>query len=248
MRKLLVFQHVPLEPLGTLNQQFKDAGFRIRYVNFDRMPDTRIDPARYHGLVVLGGPMAADQVDRFPFLNYEKEVIRRAVDLGLPVLGICLGAQLIAAAYGGRNLRRGAPEFGWVNVRPTEAGRSDRLIGHFSGSETVYQWHSDTFTLPQSAVHLAESDRCGVQAFCLNDHVYGFQFHLEADRDLIRRWVEAPQHIETLAEEGIELDVGDTMRECDRYLPRATELGRDVFGEFIDRFYRIRRRRAHVSR
>lgn len=248
MRKLLVFQHVPLEPLGTLNRQFKDAGFRIRYVNFDRMPATKIDPARYHGLVVLGGPMAADDVDRYPFLNHEKDVIRRAVDLGLPVLGICLGAQLIAAAFGGRNLRRGAPEFGWVEVRPTEAGRSDRLIGHFSDVERVYQWHSDTFTLPQSAVHLAESDHCALQAFCLNDHVYGFQFHLEADRGLINRWVEAAQHIEALTEDGFAPDVGETMRECDRYLPRASELGRNVFGEFIDRFYRIRRRRAHVSR
>jgi GMP synthase (glutamine-hydrolysing) len=122
------------------------------------------------------------------------------------------------------------------------------LIGHFSKAETVYQWHSDTFTLPPSAVHLAESDRCAVQAFCLNDHVYGLQFHLEADRDLIKRWVEAPQHVELLAEEGVALDVGETLRECDRFLPRATELGRNVFGEFIDRFYRIRRRRAHVSR
>lgn len=248
MRKLLVFQHVPLEPLGTLNQQFKDAGFRIRYINFDRMPATRVDPARYHGLIVLGGPMAADQVDRYPFLGYEQEVIHRAARLGLPILGICLGAQLIAAAFGGRNLRRAAPEFGWVKVRPTPAGRSDQLIGHFSEAEPVYQWHSDSFTLPHTAVHLAESEGCALQAFRLYDHVYGFQFHLEADRGLIKRWVEAPQHAETLASAGIQLDVSETMRECDRYLPRAAQLGRDVFGAFIDRFYRFRRRHAHVSR
>lgn len=248
MRKLLVFQHVPLEPLGTLDRQFKDAGFRIRYVNFDRMPNARVDPARYHGLVVLGGPQAADQVDRYPHLAYEQEVIHRAVGHGLPVLGICLGAQLIAAAFGGRILRRAAPEYGWVEVSPTRDGRDDRLIGHFSDAERIYQWHSDTFTLPYAAVHLAESAGCRYQAFRLYDHVYGFQFHLEADLGLITRWVEDPGHVETLAEHGIELDCRETVQTSRRLLPRAAELGRAVFGEFIDRFYRFRRRRAHASR
>jgi GMP synthase (glutamine-hydrolysing) len=248
MRKLLVFQHVSLEPLGTLNRQFKDAGFRIRYVNFDRMPEARVDPARYHGLIVLGGPMAANQLDRHPNLSYEKEVIRRAADLGLPVLGICLGAQLIAAAFGGKTLRRGAPEFGWVDVRPTRAGRDDPLIQHFSDAEPIYQWHADTFSLPHEAVHLAESDSCRFQAFRLADHVYGFQFHLEADRELIGRWVRAAQRKGTLADLGIALDEGRTMADSDRLLPRAARLGTAVFGEFIDRFYRFRRRRAHASR
>ena len=248
MRKLLVFQHVPLEPLGTLNRQFKDAGFRIRYINFDRTPSPSVDPSRYHGLVVLGGPMAADQVERYPHLAHEMDIIRRAADLGMPVLGICLGAQLIAAAFGGKTLRRAAPEFGWVEVRPTPAGRDDPLIGRFSASESVYQWHSDTFTLPHEAVHLAESDRCRYQAFRLYDHVYGFQFHLEADADLIRRWITAPGHVELLARHGLRPDDAGTMELCRKLLPRANELGREVFGEFINRFYRIRRRRAHVSR
>ena len=248
MRKLLVFQHVPLEPLGTLNQQFKDAGFRIRYVNFDRTPDARVDVSRYHGLVVLGGPMAADEVDRHPHLDYEQEVIRAAADLGLPVLGICLGAQLIAAAFGGRTLRRAAPEFGWVPVRPTGAGQGDHLIGHFAGPEHVYQWHSDTFILPREAVHLAESEHCALQAFSLFDHVYGLQFHLEADRQLIERWVSSPQHIADLERQGIAVDPAVSRRESDRHLPRAAELGQAVFGGFIERFYVFRRRHAHRSR
>lgn len=248
MRKLLVFQHVPLEPLGTLNQQFKDAGFRIRYVNFDRMPDARIDLARYHGLVVLGGPMAADQVQRHPHLAYERDVISEAADRGLPVLGICLGAQLIASAFGGKTLKRHAPEFGWVEVRPTAAGRDDHLIAHFREAERVYQWHSDTFTLPQGAEHLAESDQCALQAFRLFDHIYGLQFHLEADRKLINRWVSAPQHLEDLRRAGIAVDFSATDSDCDRYLPRAAELGHAVFGAFIERFYGFRRRRAHISR
>lgn len=248
MRKLLVFQHVPLEPLGTLNRQFKEAGFRIRYVNFDREPDSKLDVTRYHGLVVLGGPQAANETERYPHLAFEQDAIRRAADAGLPVLGICLGAQLIAAAFGGKVLRRAAPEFGWVDVTPTDAGRDDPLMGHFAGSERVYQWHSDTFSLPQGAIHLAESEACRYQAFRLHDHVYGLQFHLEADRALINRWITSPQHSEELAEYGIELNREVALAECDTHLPRASELAGLVFGAFIERFYGFRRRHAHVSR
>jgi GMP synthase (glutamine-hydrolysing) len=248
MRKILVFQHVPLEPLGILNQLFKDAGFRIRYVNFDRMPEMRVDVSRYHGLVVLGGPMAADQFDRFPHLAYEQETIRRAADLGRPVLGICLGAQLIASAFGGRTQRGIAPEYGWVQVRPTDAGTRDPLVRNFDAGQHVFQWHSDTFTLPRAAVHLAASDSCTHQAFRLFDHVYGLQFHLEADRPLIERWLDAPQHHEELSRSGIRLRRPEVAAACDRLLPRAADLGQAVFGAFINRFYRFRRRHAHVSR
>ena len=248
MRKLLVFQHVPLEPLGTLNQQFKDAGFRIRYVNFDRDPDARVDVQRYHGLVVLGGPMSADQVGRFHHLAHEKDAIRQAVALGLPVLGICLGAQLIAAAFGGKTYRGTAPEYGWVDVRPTRIGRDDQLMAHFCNVERVFQWHSDTFSLPNAAMHLAESDSCAFQAFRLYDHVYGLQFHLEADRHLIDRWIRSAKHRAELENLGIELEYDQLMNASDRLLPRANDLGRAVFGSFIERFYSFRRRRAHVSR
>ena len=248
MRKLLVFQHVPFEPLGTLNAQFKDAGFRMRYVNFDRAPGARVDVARYHGLVVLGGPQSANQTEKYPHLAYEREVIVRAIDLGLPVLGICLGAQLIAASLGGRPQRGQAHEYGWVNVSPTSAAANDPLFAHFRAVEQVYQWHSDTFTLPQGAIHLAASELCANQAFRYRDLVYGLQFHLEADRPLIRRWLGTPHHIRELKARGIAIDEAETMAQCDRYLPRASELGRAIFGSFIDRFYSFRRRRAHASR
>lgn len=248
MRKLLVFQHVPSEPLGVLDRMFKDAGFRIRYVNFKRNGDVAVSVGRYNGLVVLGGPMSADEVDRHPHLQFEQEAIRTAIGDGIPVLGICLGAQLIAASSGGRILRRGAVEFGWRRVTPTAAGAVDPLIAHLDGGAEIFQWHSDTFTLPESAEHLAASADCRYQAFRIGECAYGFQFHLEADRALIRRWAGAKRHLAELERRGVVIEHARIERETDSKLPAARRLAELVFGEFIARFYNWRRRRILPSR
>jgi GMP synthase (glutamine-hydrolysing) len=248
MRKLLVFQHVPAEPLGTLDPMFRDAGFRIRYVNFHRSGDTRVAIDRYHGLVVLGGPMAADETDRYPHLEFEKEAILRAIESGIPVLGICLGAQLMAAALGGTTLRGAAPEFGWRRVEPTDEGRSDSLFAHLDTSEPIFQWHSDTFTLPPGAAHLARSTDCEHQAFRIGERAYGLQFHLEADAALIRRWVGASSEVPGIADGRIPFDPAEALLATRRLMARSTRLAEAVFGEFIGRFFRFHRRWALPSR
>lgn len=248
MRKLLVFQHVPFEPLGVLDRMFREAGFRIRYVNFHR--DDKIDVAigRYNGLVVLGGPMSADDTERHPHLKFERAAIVRVVELGMPVLGICLGAQLMAASFGGQVLRREAIEFGWRRVTPTPGGTADPLMRHLGSGAEIFQWHSDTFTLPPVAQHLAASHDCRHQAFRIGECAYGLQFHLEADRALIRRWLDAKRHVAELERRGVRIDRGLVERETAANLPQAGRLARLVFGEFIDRFYRWRRRLALPSR
>jgi GMP synthase (glutamine-hydrolysing) len=185
MRRLLVFQHVPYEILGTLDPLLRDAGFRIRYVNFGRYPDIRPDISRYNGLVVLGGPMNCDQSDRFPHLTTEVELIREAITEGLPILGICLGSQLIARALGARVYKNPVKEIGWYDLEPTEAGRKDPLFANFQSSQKIFQWHGDTFDIPHGAVHLAASQDCPNQAFRYADNVYGLQFHLESSNDSI---------------------------------------------------------------
>lgn len=248
MRKLLVFQHVPFEPLGMLDPMFRDAGFRIRYVNFHRNNDAKAPVDRYHGLVVLGGPMSADESDRYPHLAFEQDVIRRAIDIEMPVLGICLGAQLMARALGAQTLRGEAVEFGWSRVAPTPAGQADPLFRHFDGTEPVFQWHSDTFTLPAGAVHLASSEACTHQAFRIGEHAYGVQFHLEADSALIGRWVAMRHDVPAIADGAVELDPDETLRTTQRHAPRTSRLAQALFGEFIGRFFRFRRRRALPSR
>ena len=124
MRRILVFQHVPYELLGTLNPQLKQAGFRIRYVNFGREPKATPDISDYQGLVILGGPMSADDDARFPHLATEVKVIREALERDLPVLGICLGLQALAVVHGGTVVR--AP--GITKSAPAALTRLPRLM------------------------------------------------------------------------------------------------------------------------
>src|SRR5258706_8167392 len=124
MPRLLVCQHVPYEILGILNPLLKTAGFRIRYVNFGRHPGAEPSLAGYQGLVVLGGPMSVNQTAEHPHLAAEMRLIERALEQGLPVLGICLGAQLIAAALGARVYPNREKEIGWCDVSPPGKARA----------------------------------------------------------------------------------------------------------------------------
>jgi len=246
MRRLLVFQHVSFEILGTLHPLLKARGFRIRYANFGRHPHARAEIARYNGLVVLGGPMNVDDLERHPHLAVEVELIQQAIEQGLPVLGICLGAQLIAKALGARVHANGGKEIGWYDVSPTLAAKDDPLFRDFGEMEKIFQWHGDVFELPAGAVHLATSQRCPHQAFRYGTNVYGLQFHLEVDEHLIERWLTVPAHCAELNEEHIN---PETIRhETTQYLHRAHAMSEQMFGRFIDLFNLPPKRAALRSR
>jgi GMP synthase (glutamine-hydrolysing) len=236
MRKLLVCQHVAFEILGTLNPLLKDAGFRIRYVNFGRHPAARPHLDGYHGLVILGGPMGVQQVHEHPHLPTEVALVRDAIDRNIPVLGICLGAQLIAQALGARVGPNREKEIGWYDVELAPAGKEDPLLRHFRPRERIFQWHSDTFTLPRGAVHLAASAACGNQAFRYRNNVYALQFHLEVDEALIERWLRVPIHREELRHLHGKIAPEDIRRETPQRIERTKQLSRQVFGAFIDLF------------
>src|SRR5262245_50196260 len=187
MKKLLVFQHVAREILGTFYPLLRRARFRIRHVNFERTPDASVEVRSYDGLIVLGGPMGVYEAERYPHLAQEIGWIAEAVQRGLPVLGICLGAQLTAAALGAAVRPATAPEVGWYPVELTEEGRRDPILSHFGPREHVFQWHGDTFGIPDGASWLAHAKHCPHQAFRYGDRVYGFQFHLEVDGLMIER-------------------------------------------------------------
>lgn len=234
--KVLVFQHVPFEPLGTLDPLLKNAGFRIRYVNFGREPDSRPVLEGYEALIVLGGPMNSDQIDTYPNLITEVSIIREAVERGMSILGICLGAQLLAKALGGSVSRNETREIGWYDVEMTEAGLTDPVLSSFAQRQEVFQWHEDGINLPPSAKLLAGSPASPVQAFRHGEHAYGFQFHLEADRPLIERWLSVPAHAETLAEEEGHIDADAIRHQIGQSIGPLQELSRETFSRWIDRF------------
>jgi len=248
MRRLLVFQHVPHEILGTLDPQLRDAGFRIRYINFGRHPDAVPDMDRYHGLIVLGGPMNCDQVARHRHLLTEVAAIQAAVAAGKPVLGICLGAQLLARALGAPVTPHHSKEIGWYDVTPTTAGERDPLFRHFEASEKIFQWHGDTFAIPHGAVHLAASAACRHQAFRFGHNVYGLQFHLEVDEPMIHRWLKAPGNQRELEELRGRIDPDVIARETPQHIARSHALGQAVFGDYIRLFHGRHRRSVLPSR
>ena len=248
MRRLLVFQHVPYEILGNLDPLLRESRFRIRYVNFGREPDARPDVSRYNGLIVLGGPMNCDQVDRYPHLATEIDAIQQAIRAGIPILGICLGAQLIARALGARVRKNPVREIGWYDLQPTGDGRKDPLCGQFDESQQIFQWHGDTFDIPHGAVHLASSPDCVNQAFRFKHNVYGFQFHLEVDEPMILRWLQTPAMAhEAESSDGV-ASLDEIRGQTRRHIDHSMELGERVFGEFIHLFDRPPKRTTLPSR
>ncbi|HZP19558.1 MAG TPA: type 1 glutamine amidotransferase [Bauldia sp.] len=185
---VLVIENFEKTPLGVLGDALAEAGASIdlrQAFRGDAVPATE---AAHDALVVLGGGQSAlDDADS-PWLPGLARLTRRFGEAGKAVLGVCLGAQVIARAYGAENILGRPVEFGWREVRPTAAGRTDPVIAALGEGARMFHWHNDTFTLPPSAVRLAASDMTAIQAFRIGDAVYGIQFHFEANLPLVESW------------------------------------------------------------
>jgi GMP synthase (glutamine-hydrolysing) len=173
--------------LSVAAEALEEAGVPYRYV--DAWTDA-VWPALgdVSGIVVLGGEMNADEVERHPFLARERRLLREAVGSGVPVYGICLGAQLLARALDAAVVRSPVPELGMRPVRLTDAGRADPVLARFEGVPRVFQWHGDTFDLPEDAVLLSEGDEVPHQAFRVGRAAYAVQFHPESTEQGIAAW------------------------------------------------------------
>lgn len=248
MKKILVCQHVPHEPLGTLNQLLKDNGFRIKYANFSRHPDLVPALDDYSGLIILGGPMNVDQTQKHPHLKTEIKLIEAALDSKIPTLGICLGAQLLATALGAEVKKNPVKEVGWYDLEFTDHAQKDPLFNHFTPREKIFQWHGYTFDIPTDAIHLASSHSCPNQAFRYGSNAYGLQFHLEVDQKLIHRWLHVPENATDLQDMGGEDHRQKIQLDTDVHMQRHLDLGKQTFSNFIDLFGVKKCRRALPSR
>jgi len=189
-RGWVAIQHVPFEGPGLIAEVAARRGIELRLCHPYREEPLPLEN-ELGGLVVMGGPMGVGDTVEHPYLADEAELIASMVNAGRPVLGVCLGAQLMAHALGARVHRGQEAEIGFGTVSLTQAGREDPVLGSL-GVELlpVMHWHQDTFDLPAQALWLARSELYAHQAFRVGEHAYGLQFHLEVDRDLASAWHE----------------------------------------------------------
>lgn len=195
-QRVYAFQHIAVEDLGTFAEVIAARGMRGEYVRLfagDRVPT---DWHQAAALVFLGGPMSVNDEAEYPYLGAEKALIREALQHDTPVLGVCLGAQLIAAAAGARVYQAPRPEIGWAPITLTAEGCRDPICSGLTGLAAVFHWHGETFDLPQGAVRLASSAVVANQAFRLGSRALGLQFHLEVDAAMVDAWMHAyPQDL-----------------------------------------------------
>jgi GMP synthase (glutamine-hydrolysing) len=228
MAKIWVLQHHPAENLGAIAEALEGAALAWQYVRvFDGHP-IPVEMKGAGGLIVMGGPETVYQLDRYPYLREELRLVENALKQNKPILGVCLGSQLLAATLGA-TVRRGADkEIGWYPVRLAEAAKDDRLMRGLPTEFMAAHWHSDIFDLPSGAVALASSDKTAVQAYRYGDKAYGLLFHAEMTPEIIEALVR--EFSEGLKRVGIDGDA--IIAQAPRHLPKLSEIGAAIFGRW----------------
>ena len=229
---LVIEQEYSLRGLGLLGERLEDSGLPYRSLRAWEDSMDALDPLDFAAIIPLGGTGHAWEADRVPVLRTERQLLRSAVEAGVPVFGICLGGQLLASAVGGEVRRAGEPEIGWLEIRPTGGAREDPIFRLLDEGVGVYQWHNDVFEAPAGASILAFSEAAPNQAFRVDGtDAWGIQFHPEVTPELWELWIS--RHPVEVREAGVDVDalraaVYDGAR---RSLPFCSAL----FDAFIER-------------
>lgn len=185
---ILIIKHIEIEGPGTLGEFFKETGWKTKVVELGK-GDTFPSMDECEAIVSLGGPMNVYETHKYPFLEKEDALLKEALKEEVPVLGICLGAQLLAKAAGAKVRKAKQKEIGWYKVDLTQESMNDPLLKGLGKSLKVFQWHEDTFDIPAGGVRLAESQACANQAFRIGPNAYGLQFHIEITPEMVESWI-----------------------------------------------------------
>ncbi len=228
MKQAIAIRHLAFEDLGLLQPLLQERGYAVRYL------DAGVDPItpeliQADLLIVLGGPISANDQADYPFLTDELALIRQRLELKQPTLGICLGAQLMALALGAEVTAMAGKEIGYGPLSLTDAGLQSPLAA-LSQPATVLHWHGEQFSLPEGALNLAHTALCGCQGFALEYYALGLQFHLEADPARLEQWLIG--HCCELAQTG--LSPATIRDQQDRLGAEVAHVGQQVFRQWLD--------------
>jgi GMP synthase (glutamine-hydrolysing) len=191
VKPLLAIEQDPTLPgLGLLGRSVRARGLPIVSAHAWEHDLDGLRPGDFGGIAPLGGSMQAWDEDALPYLRRQREFLREAVEEGVPVLGICLGGQLLARALGADVRPAQRLEAGWLTIEATPEAAGDALLAHLSAPVGVYQWHTDVFDLPAGAIRLARSEQSENQAFRYGERAWGLQFHPEVDAPLFAGWMQ----------------------------------------------------------
>lgn len=185
---ILVIKNVSIEGPGTIGEFFKNTKWQVETIELRKSDGLPVDLEHIEAVIILGGPMNVYEEVEFPFLKDEDLFLKQAIEEEVPILGVCLGAQLLAKACGSKVRRSEKEEIGWDRVSLTKNGKRDPLFRGMGEELDVFQWHQDTFEIPEKAALLATSNNCKNQAFRFGKNAYGLQFHIEVTDKEIEDW------------------------------------------------------------
>lgn len=188
-KEILIIKHVEIEGAGSIGEFFQNSAWHQKVVELGKGETLPADLSDFAAIISLGGPMNVYAEEKFPFLKIEEKLIKKAIEEEIPLLGICLGAQILAKACGAQVTRAAKKEQGWFEVALTEEGKQDTLFKGLPEGLMVFQWHEDTFGLPEGGVLLASSSGLN-QAFRFGKSSYGLQFHPEVTVEMIASWIQ----------------------------------------------------------
>lgn len=230
MRVLAIVHQADAGP-GVFAEAIAAAGHELDEWRLPEVSQPPAEPATYDAVFTLGGAMNADQGDRHPWLARENQLLGDLIERGTPLLGLCLGGQLVAGAAGAKVGRAHRPEIGWHEVRLTSEGRADPLFGPLAPSFEAFEWHSYEFALPPDAVGLAESDVC-LQAARIGERAWAIQFHPEVSAADVRAWI--GDHRSDPDAVRIGIDPTALAAETEPKIAPFNQLGRDLCARWLD--------------
>ncbi|MDQ7732567.1 glutamine amidotransferase [Halomonas sp. SpR1] len=227
MKTAIALRHLHFEDVGTLDAVLTDQGYTLHYLDpkGDDLNSVSVQDADL--LIVLGGPIGAYDEQIYPFLENELSALRKRLETGRPLLGICLGAQLIARALGAKVYPLGVKEIGFAPLTLTPEGQASPLAA--LGETPVLHWHGDQFGIPAGGIHLASTPVGAHQAFSIGRNVLGLQFHLEADANKIEQWLVG--HASELSQAAI--DPRELRADAARLNDRLTKAAREVVVDWL---------------